>query len=262
MLGGDGRTVPGLELQACGLTAHGLSAAQGSAPLRWRGACAGAGVVSGPVPLQPPALQPPVLRLPPGLALTVAEAAANHRALHPVLGPHQPARPQRGRGPEERVQLRRWVPACWDSGLPITCLCLRPFLLSPHYFLSPPDITISLTPPPLLLHHLLLLPITSLLHPSRPVLLSSPVPTHLPSCPPVASCSQPLPLSPLYTSSLCSFFPPAQPMLSSCPPFLPSFVVPFCPTYFPSSHCYLFPPVIASPLLPWETFESAHLASA
>lgn len=57
--------------------------------------------------LQPPSLQQPVLRLPPGLAVGLAAAAAAGRALHTVHGAIAPPRPQRSRGPEARVCLQR-----------------------------------------------------------------------------------------------------------------------------------------------------------
>lgn len=207
-----------------------------------------------PVPLQPPALQPPLLRLPPGLALAVAEAAANHRTLHAVLGPCQPAWPQRGRGPEERVQLLRWVHLPGVLPTAITCL----LLLSPPIFFVPSTSCLRPSPPVLIL----ILPTHHLPHPA-------PLPA-----PPIISCSHPSPLSlqvsplastpahhPLFLSPTLCLLHPSSPSvpLSILPPTLYSFcfyLMPLTPRLAPHSTSslplllHVFPPPVASPLLP------------
>lgn len=55
--------------------------------------------------MQSPSLQQPLLRLPPGLAVRLAAAAASRRPLHPVHGPGPLAGAQRGGGPETGVRL-------------------------------------------------------------------------------------------------------------------------------------------------------------
>lgn len=56
--------------------------------------------------MQSPSLQQPLLRLPPGLAVRLAAAAASRRPLHPVHGPGPLAGAQRGGGPETGVRLQ------------------------------------------------------------------------------------------------------------------------------------------------------------
>lgn len=56
---------------------------------------------------QAPPLQPLVLRLPPGLALGLATAAADHWPVHALHGSRAPAGLQRGRRAEEGLRVPR-----------------------------------------------------------------------------------------------------------------------------------------------------------